>query len=349
MRAIHIAVAAWLAGTGAVCANDGFGGLSATGLIFGQTDAVAMLEEDLVIGPDQIEVTYLFRNLTDRDVTGEVIFPLPPISVGQLMMSDWNLPAEAGRENLLDFSVTVNGQPQPFSIDRLAVVEPEWVEGRPRSAAYDTPGRDVTSILTGAGVPLTLDAEALLAHLATLAPAQRDALVANGLLEVYEAGTAQQEVFPNWSIVLRYHWTQTFPAGQELTIHHRYENRAEGGIFVWRDLPTDDWQQELTARYCIDRSTSAALAKRLQGGAVDSDGYVTGLAYNIAYVLRTANSWAGPIGRFRLTLDKGHPDNTLSLCAKGLTKTGPTRFTLEQRDFRPDADLEVLIVRPLGD
>ena len=35
-------------------ANDGFGGLAATGLTFGQTEAVAMEEEDLTIGIDRI-------------------------------------------------------------------------------------------------------------------------------------------------------------------------------------------------------------------------------------------------------------------------------------------------------
>ena len=50
-------------------------------------------------------------------------------------------------------------------------------------------------------------------------------------------------------------------------------------------------------RYCIDDGTSRAIANRL-----GPDGY--GIAYNLAYVLRTANSWAGPIGSFRLTLDK---------------------------------------------
>ena len=60
-------------------ANDGFGGLAATGLTFGQTDAVAMEEEDLFIGIDRIASTMSFATLTSSDVTGEVIFPLPPI------------------------------------------------------------------------------------------------------------------------------------------------------------------------------------------------------------------------------------------------------------------------------
>ena len=62
-------------------ANDGFGGISATGLTFGQTDAVLMLTEDLFISLDEIKVDYTFENTSSADVTGEVIFPMPPIPV----------------------------------------------------------------------------------------------------------------------------------------------------------------------------------------------------------------------------------------------------------------------------
>ena len=90
-----------------------------------------------------------FRNLTDRDVTGEVIFPLPPISLQALMSSDFNI-HEGDRENLVDFTATVNGQPVPTSIDRIAVIEPPWDEARPLSAQYDTPGTDVTAAIRAA-------------------------------------------------------------------------------------------------------------------------------------------------------------------------------------------------------
>ena len=51
-------------------ANDGFGGISATGLTFGQTEAVAMESEDLFISLDRITVDYVFRNTSTSDVTG---------------------------------------------------------------------------------------------------------------------------------------------------------------------------------------------------------------------------------------------------------------------------------------
>lgn len=327
-----------------VAANDGFGGLSATGLHFDQTDAIAMETEDLFISPDRIRVTYTFRNLTDAEVTGEVIFPLPPISLQALMTSDFNI-HEGDRENLVNFTATVNGQDVPLSIDRIAVIEPPWDETRPLSAQYDTPGTDVTAALRAANLPLTIDIKSLTDALFIKSAAERADLTATGLAEFYDGDPAQDipaEVWPLWSIVLRYHWTQTFPAGQTLTISHEYENRPPGGLFYWQHPQTEEWADDYTARYCIDDGTSRAIAKRLAPG----DGM--GSAYFLSYVLRTANSWAGPIGTFRLTLDKGAVENVISLCASEIQKTGPTTFVIEKTDYAPDRDLEILIVAPPG-
>jgi hypothetical protein len=323
-------------------ANDGFGGLSATGLTFAQTDAVAMEGEDLFIGLDRIRVTYRFRNLTDADVTGEVIFPLPPISLQALMTSDFNI-HDGDRENLVNFTATVDGQPIPVTIDRIAVIEPPWDETRPLSAQYDTPGQDVTAALARHGIPLTLDTAALTEALLALPPAEQAALKAEGLADFYEGDAAQgmpPEAWPLWSVVLRHHWTQTFPADQTVTIAHDYENRPPGGLFYWQHPAIEGWATDYATRYCIDESTSRGLAKRL----APNDGM--GIAYSIAYVLRTANSWAGPIGDFRLTLDKGAAENIISLCAEGVEKTGPTTFEIRKTDFTPDRDLEILIVTP---
>lgn len=333
-------VAAFSAVTPAL-ANDGFGGLSATGLTFGQTDAVAMEAEDLFIGIDRIAVDYVFRNVTGADVTGEVIFPLPPIHVGYILESQWNLPEDPDRPNLVNFTATVDGQPVTLTIDRIAVVEPPYDEARPLSDQYDTPGRDVTADLARLGLPLSLNADTVIAAMAALTPAARDEAAALGLADFGDGYS-----FPNWSIVLRYHWSQTFPAGQVVRVSHAYENRSSGGLFGWSD-PPEDYMQPVVDQYCIDDGTSRALAKALAQEPVDGEVYSMGLSWNIAYVLRTANSWAGPIGRFRLTIDKGEPGNIVSLCADGIRKTGPTTFVMEKTDFIPKRDLQILIAKPM--
>lgn len=329
-----------------VHANDGWGGLAATGLTFGQTEAVQMAEEDLFIGMDEIRVSYVFRNLSDSDVTGEVIFPLPPVNLASLGSSDWNLPDDPTIDNVAGFTATVDGVEQPVSIDRIAVIEPPWDEAAPLSQQYDSPGQDVTAELARYGIPLSLDCADVVQALMALPPEQQQALQAAGLADFLTAtDPGLDDVMPLWSVVLRYHWTQTFPAGQETRIAHRYANQSPGGLFSW-EHPAADWQQAEVARYCIDDGTSKALAKAL-ATEMDGDRVSMGAAHYISYVLRTANSWAGPIGTFRLTLDKGAPENVLSLCADGVKKIGPTTFMVEKTDFIPDRDLEVLVATPM--
>jgi hypothetical protein len=327
-------------------ANDGFGGLSATGLTFGQTDAIAMIEEDLFIGLDQIRVEYLFHNKTDRDVTGEVIFPMPPIPAGSLMMSDWNLPDDLSRDNLVGFTATVDGQPMPTTIDRIAVLDQSEGDGAPLSAQYDSPGVDVTADMRRLGLPLTLDTQTIVTALMALTSEQRAEVQALGLADYSPTPAAPEEAWPNWSIVLRYHWTQTFPSGADIRIAHSYQNLPAGGVFVWKHPPEDEWLRDIRDQYCVDDATSRGIMKRLSGSAMD-DGSAVGMSWNIAYVLRTANSWAGPIGRFRLTLDKGDARHIVSICADGIKKTGDTTFVWEKTDFVPDRDLDILVVAPM--
>lgn len=329
-------------------ANDGFGGLSATGLTFGRTDAVAMEEENLFIGIDRITVDYVFRNTSAQDVTGEVIFPLPPISVWALWESNWNLPEDPTRDNLVNFTAVVDGAPVAVKIDRVAVLQPPWEEDTSLSEQYDTPGRDVTAELVRFGIPLTLDVEAVRQALLALTPEQRVEVKALGLADFYGEGTAENpdEAWGYWSVVLRYHWTQTFPTGKAIKVSHAYEHRPAGGLFGWQHPAVEDYELATVNRYCIDEGTSAAIAKLLtvtDGGET----YSMGMSYNMAYVLRTANSWAGPIGKFRLTLDKGDPRNIISLCAEGVKKTGPTTFVVEKTNYTPERDLEILVAVPM--
>jgi len=330
-------------------ANDGFGGIDATGLKFGNTEAVAMLSEDLYISPSQVKVAYEFRNKTAEDVTGEIIFPLPPIGLSGVMNSDWNLPDDPDRENLVAFKAMVDGKPVAVKIERIAVLEPEWVENRPQNQQYDTPGEDVTAILEANGIPLSLNPDVVRAALMKATPAQRKALTEAKLAEFIPADPANQieeDVYPAWSIIERYHWTQTFPAGATVKIAHDYENRPAGGLFGWEHPQEADYLKEAARRYCVDEATSKGMVKALTQ-TVEGQTYTMGSAYFIGYVLLTANTWAGPIGTFKLTVDKGAPENIVSFCADGVKKTGPTTFVVEKTDFTPVQDLNILVVKPM--
>jgi hypothetical protein len=64
----------------------------------------------------------------------------------------------------------------------------------------------------------------------------------------------------------------------------------------------------------------------------------------INYVLKTGANWAGPIGSFKLTIDPGAKDRLVSFCAGALRPTAPNGLEYTAGDFKPGADLKILIV-----
>ena len=82
--------------------NDGAASTAASGIQLKKEARISMEKERLFISENKITVEYEFLNVTDRDVTTEVAFPLPPYE-----------------EKYLD-----NDQPQLIRDFRV------WVEGR---------------------------------------------------------------------------------------------------------------------------------------------------------------------------------------------------------------------------
>ena len=64
----------------------------------------------------------------------------------------------------------------------------------------------------------------------------------------------------------------------------------------------------------------------------------------IQYVLTTANNWSGPIGRFHLSVIPNDPGDLVMSCMPGLKRTAPDRYELEQSRYRPDRDLQVMVL-----
>ena len=131
----------------------------------------------------------------------------------------------------------------------------------------------------------------------------------------------------------------TFPAGADLEVRHSYAPVPETFILGRYDL--DD--PALSRAACMDRSFRAGVEARL-----GPDEYAFTTAHVLRYILTTANTWRGPIGRFHLTVDKGDPRMLVSLCRDGIRKTGTTTFEWRARNWRPTRDLTLLFVDPPG-
>ncbi len=310
-------------------ANMSITSFKAGGLVMEKTAQVAIAEEDLHLSPFLVSVRYLFRNRTDRPITTRGAFPLPTLDVeasyndrvgiGWLGHSGWN-PVE--------FSVRVDGRPLEPSINVRAKV------GK----------REVSAILRQYAIPPTNAARQLVDRMDTLSPQERDALIAQGVLRWWEEGRFAS---PNWQVTLNYHWTMEFAPGRDTEVEISYRPLA-GGATMYGEPSFD---RSVCLRGCekhkpfiVQRSPcrSDPDTKRLQEMYRTQDSFAS---TEFGYVLKTGRNWAGPIGRFRLTLDTVKPDAVLDLCPASIRKrlrpNGPAKFVFEAENFMPPADIDI--------
>jgi len=313
-------------------ANDSTAELAAGGLVLTRTEAIEMRSEDLFISAEAVRVRYVFRNTTAADVTVRVAFPMPDVGGPEFWFHDTALPNREAPANILGFSTTIDGAPAPAEVEQRALVG----------------SLDRTAWLTAHGVPLAPHLDGVIARLDALPRAVQDEAVALGLVvpDEYDAGRGwERHLNPAWTLKTTFHWRQTFPAGRDVVVTHAYTPAVGSSVGTMVGSPgyaADAEGAAERARYCIDAAFLAAV-ERGKGGAE----YPPYTEQRIAYVLKTGGNWAGPIGHFRLVVDKGSPRNLVSFCASGVRKTGPTTFEVRKTNWRPDRDLSILILRPL--
>jgi hypothetical protein len=96
--------------------------------------------------------------------------------------------------------------------------------------------------------------------------------------------------------------------------------------------------------YCTDGPfTSAVQSLYRRANAPNSK--VRAFEEYLSYVITSGANWAGPIGSFRLVVDKGDPQTLVSFCGDGVRKIGPTTFEMTARDYTPRRDIDVLLIR----
>ena len=306
---------------GAAGANDSTAMTSAGGLVLTRSDDIDMVSEDLFVSVEQVRVHYVFRNRTPRDVTVTVAFPMPDRDLSELGHQDVGYPS--------DFHTTVAGQPVTATLERHVVAR----------------GRDQTALLTGLRIPLAPDADGIarITEALVALPAARQAELRRlGLMGNDEYSEA---VVPTWTLRDTWHWQQTFPAGRDLVVDHRYRPGAGSSPGLQMATPsyrrTAEGRAEL-ATVCPDPAFLATIDRwnRQQEMSNEIDNY------SISYILTTGGNWRSPIGSFRLVVDKGEARNIVSFCGEGVRRISPTQFEMRRTNWRPTRDLDVLIVLP---
>jgi hypothetical protein len=307
-------------------ANDSTASLDAGGLKLTFNPDISMESEDLYISRDEIRVVYRFHNEADHDIATLVAFPLPVMIIGE----EGNYDVQ-GRDpvNVMDFQVTVDGKRVEPSVDI-------------RATRF---GVDVTDVLKRYGVPPTMiasageEGNALNDRLDGLPQPAREELERYGAIDWNTTFGAENKPLANthWDTHIAYYWFQTFPAGRSIEVTHRYKPVPRNFFFTKEELATP----ETSKLYCMDQAFTSAAEKALKQSAQNM---LQGI--ELKYVLVTAGNWLGPIQKFRLTVEKPSTEALVSLCAKGITRAGPTSFTLSADDYVPEGDLNVLLVEP---
>jgi len=312
-------------------ANDTAAVLTTGGLEFVSHGEIAMQSEELFISRDEIRVVYTFRNDSDQDHDLLVAFPMPDI-----VPDHWSPVAfpTGPADNLFEFATTFNGEPVASTLHEYAYAA----------------GVDRTKVLQKLGIPLVpirqeaidavdaLDEEttAELLHLGMAVP------------DEFDAGEGwETHHWPNWTYRATYTWEATFPAGETVTVEHRYKPSVGGttGVSFLYEPFEDGYDPgaEYLRKYCTDESFLAAVRKTLSNP--DEPWSAPFTETWISYILTTGGNWAGGgIERFRLVVDKGSTDNLVSFCGEGVTKIGPTTFEMVKEDFWPREELNVLIL-----
>jgi Domain of unknown function (DUF4424) len=331
VRGLAVGLAFMAALAGSAAANDSSAELAAGGLVLVRNDNIEMRAEDLFISAREVRVRYRFFNKADRDISLVVAFPMPEIRIAE---QDQNISVPTDDPvNLLGFTTRANGRPVPAK-----------VEQRVFAASVDR-----TAFLRDLGIPLAPHLQATNRKLDGLPREKWDELVRAGLAEIeeYDAGKGmEQHLSARWTLQTKFFWDQTFPARTETVIEHRYKpsvGASAGTSLGSREAEAEPWFAEFRRKYCIDGQFLAAVQRSRRTLADISQVPLT--EQRIDYVLETGANWSGPIGEFRLVVDKGDADSLVSFCGERVRKISATQFEMRKTNFVPQGNLSVLILK----
>lgn len=291
-------------------ANDGIGGVSAGGIVFRNTDAIAMKKEVLNVSHQLISVDYEFVNESAQDVTETIVFPLPSYPAT-------NLPSDTYYGQPGGFSILVDGKPVGFRTVVQALLDDTDVTAQMRKLGL-TDAQIVNNPRFSSAdkvTPLSARQQQELINLKLIGPGPSD----------------EQE--PLWQIQVNYVWQQKFPARQLVRVHHEYRP------FVSAGPGQSGMDADTLKRYCGDAAfvkgwNKVAASNGSEGNSVP--------AAKVSYILKTGNTWKNGIEDFTLNLIKAAPNELVSLCFPGsFKKLDAQTYQVRLRNFRPGYDLEV--------
>ena len=192
----------------AAFANDSTAELTTGGLVLSKNADIEMRSEDLAISEKEISVRYRFFNRAASEKTVTVAFPMPDVTFPDIDTS-FAFP-EPESNNFLQFHTSVDGRDVHTYYEEKAISN----------------GVDISARLKALGLPLAPQREATYKALDALPRATQDELVKLGFAipnDSYLGKAVEHHVVPSWTFKSTFFWDQTFPAGRQIVVEHRYK------------------------------------------------------------------------------------------------------------------------------
>jgi hypothetical protein len=317
-------------------ADDSTASLDGGGLVLQKTDKVALVYEELHLSTKQVDVTYRFRNLTGADVEAIVAFPMPDITGGG--ENTVNIP-NPDDVNFMKFKAKVNGQPVSSEVEQRAY-----------TLDAGKAGEEITARLKSLHLPLMPTVEMTQAAIARLDGAQTAGLTKDGLLDQEDwnddKGKRTVQV-PIWVMRSKFWRPQVFRAGEETVVHETYAPAPGSSVPVFGAPDMEKEQLDsYRSRFCTDDAFIKAGQAWYKRATTLTDGSVSGYEQYLSYVITSGGNWAGPIGEFKLIVDKGSSATLVSFCGDNVKKTGPTTFEMDAKNYVPTKDISILLLQP---
>lgn len=296
-----------------ISANDSTGYVGTGSVKYLKNKNIQMYSEELLIRKNLIKVDYQFKNLTNKDITETILFPLPRID--NTFESDF-----ADTEKLLkSFNVQVNGQSiQPEMHVRAFIQKDEHSKPIDVTAEFNQCGFTEVEMLNPWNRKI-----------------DNSEKFENKLRNCKNSNL--QRILPKnyddsimWSAQVIYSWQQSFKANAITQVQHQYAPLVGGSVSLY---PAED-----SKTYCMDQNFRTGLKKAKSQHAPYQA---------LGYILTTGANWAKPIQNFRLTVERD-ANELVSFCWNGkVKKINANQFQMTEKNFVPKQDLDIIFVRKL--
>src|SRR5690554_4669378 len=195
-------------------ANDTSAVLTTGGLEFVANPDIVLDSEELFISKEEIRVIYQFRNTGAADQNILVAFPMPDIVPN--IFSPVAFPT-GPVDNLFEFETMFNGEPVKATLHEYAYAV----------------GVDRTELVKELGLPLVPIGEGVAEAADALDEETTSRLLHLGMLipDEFDAGQGwEKHHWPAWTYRATYTWEGDFPAGETVTVEHRYKPSVGGTV-----------------------------------------------------------------------------------------------------------------------